>query len=36
MFHEASRPNPFGLLGAMFIIEGLGSIKAAEWGRRAA
>jgi hypothetical protein len=24
MFHEASRPNPFGLLGAMFIIEGLG------------
>jgi 3-oxoacyl-[acyl-carrier-protein] synthase-3 len=33
MFHEASRPNPFGLLGAMFIIEGLGSIKAAEWGR---
>ncbi len=36
MFHEASRPNPFGLLGAMFIIEGLGSIKAAEWGRRVA
>ncbi len=35
MFHEASKPNPFGLLGAMFIIEGLGSIKAAEWGRRA-
>ena len=35
MFHEASRPNPFGLLGAMFIIEGLGSIKAAEWGRMA-
>jgi heme oxygenase-like protein len=35
MFHEASRPNPFGLLGAMFIIEGLGSIKAAEWGRLA-
>jgi 3-oxoacyl-[acyl-carrier-protein] synthase-3 len=34
MFHEASKPNPFGLLGAMFIIEGLGSIKAAEWGRR--
>jgi 3-oxoacyl-[acyl-carrier-protein] synthase-3 len=34
MFHEASRPNPFGLLGAMFIIEGLGSIKAAEWGGR--
>jgi Iron-containing redox enzyme len=33
MFHEASRPNPFGLLGGMFIIEGLGSIKAAAWGR---
>jgi hypothetical protein len=33
MFHEASKRNPFGLLGAMFIIEGLGSIKAAEWGR---
>ncbi|HKD20659.1 MAG TPA: iron-containing redox enzyme family protein [Rhizomicrobium sp.] len=33
MFHEASRSNPFGLLGAMWIIEGLGSIKAAEWGR---
>ena len=35
MFHEASRPNPFGLLGAMWIIEGLGSVKAAEWGRAA-
>lgn len=34
MFHEASKPNPFGLLGAMWIIEGLGSIKAAEWGER--
>jgi hypothetical protein len=33
MFHEASRPDPFGLLGAMFVIEGLGSIKAAPWGR---
>jgi hypothetical protein len=33
MFHEASKPDPFGLLGAMWIIEGLGSIKAAEWGR---
>ncbi|WP_337187698.1 iron-containing redox enzyme family protein [Phenylobacterium sp.] len=32
MFHEASKPNPFGLLGAMWIVEGLGSIKAAEWG----
>ena len=35
MFHEASKPNPFGLLGAMWIIEGLGSLKAAEWGRLA-
>ncbi len=35
MFHEASRPNPFGLLGAMWIIEGLGSIKAGQWGRLA-
>jgi 3-oxoacyl-[acyl-carrier-protein] synthase-3 len=34
MFHEASRPNPFGLLGAMWIIEGLGSVKAREWGER--
>jgi 3-oxoacyl-[acyl-carrier-protein] synthase-3 len=33
MFHKASRPNPFGLLGAMWIIEGLGSIKAKEWGQ---
>ena len=32
MFHEASQPNPFGLLGAMWNIEGLGSIKAREWG----
>lgn len=35
MFHEASKPNPFALLGAMWIIEGLGSIKAKEWGRKA-
>ena len=34
MFHEASKPDPFGLLGAMWIIEGLGQIKALEWGRR--
>ncbi len=32
MFHEASRPDPFGLLGAMWIIEGLGSIEARPWG----
>lgn len=35
MFHEASKPNPFGLLGAMWVIEGLGSIKAGEWGAMA-
>ena len=32
MFHEASKPDPFALLGAMWIIEGLGSIKARPWG----
>lgn len=32
MFHEASKPDPFGLLGAMWIIEGLGSVKARPWG----
>jgi 3-oxoacyl-[acyl-carrier-protein] synthase-3 len=35
MYHQASQPNPFGLLGAMWIIEGLGQIKALEWGRLA-
>jgi len=34
MFHEASKPDPFGLLGAMWIIEGLGSIKARPWGEK--
>ena len=29
-----SQPDPFGLLGAMWIIEGLGQVKALEWGRR--
>ena len=32
MFERATRPNPFELLGAMFIIEGLGQKKATEWG----
>lgn len=32
MFHRASQPNPFDLLGAMFMIEGLGQRKAREWG----
>ena len=35
MFHEASKPDPFGLLGAMWIIEGLGSVKARPWGLKA-
>lgn len=33
MYHQAGQPNPFHLLGAMWIIEGLGSQKASEWGR---
>jgi len=33
MFHRASQPNPFDLLGAMFIIEGLGARKAARWAQ---
>jgi 3-oxoacyl-[acyl-carrier-protein] synthase-3 len=32
MFHRASQDNPFDLLGAMFIIEGLGAQLAARWG----
>lgn len=32
MFHRASQENPVDLLGAMFIIEGLGSQLAARWG----
>jgi 3-oxoacyl-[acyl-carrier-protein] synthase III len=31
---RASRENPFDLVGAMFIIEGLGRRVAGEWGRR--
>ena len=34
MFDTASRPDPVGLLGAMFIIEGLGTGKASEWAAR--
>lgn len=33
MFHRASQPDPFDLLGAMFIIEGLGNRVAGKWGR---
>jgi 3-oxoacyl-[acyl-carrier-protein] synthase-3 len=32
MFHRASEPNPLDLLGAMFIIEGLGNRLALRWG----
>jgi 3-oxoacyl-[acyl-carrier-protein] synthase-3 len=32
MFHRASQPNPFDLLGGMFIIEGLGNRMAGHWG----
>lgn len=31
MFHRSSQPNPFALLGAMFIIEGLGMAMAGTW-----
>ena len=33
MFHRASQPNPFDLLGAMFIIEGMGNRIALNWGK---
>jgi 3-oxoacyl-[acyl-carrier-protein] synthase-3 len=31
MFHRASQPDPLDLLGAMFVIEGLGRLKAGQW-----
>jgi 3-oxoacyl-[acyl-carrier-protein] synthase-3 len=34
LFQQASLPDPVDLLGAMFIIEGLGSAKAAGWAQR--
>lgn len=34
MYHSATQTNPFDLLGAMFIIEGLGQKKAGVWGRK--
>lgn len=34
MFQQASQPNPLGLLGAMFIIEGLGRNVAGQWASR--
>ena len=33
MFQQASKPNPLDLLGAMFIIEGIGKRLAGYWGR---
>lgn len=34
MFHRASQENPFDLLGAMYIIEGLGMRVANRWGEK--
>lgn len=34
MYHSASQPNPTGLLGAMFIIEGLGNRLAGDWAAK--
>ena len=36
VFHRASLPDPVDLLGAMFVIEGLGTRKAAGWADRLA
>jgi len=33
MYQAASRPDPVGLLGAMFIIEGLGNTMAGPWAK---
>ena len=34
MLHMASQENPFALIGAMFIVEGLGNRIARQWGER--
>jgi 3-oxoacyl-[acyl-carrier-protein] synthase III len=34
MFHQAGQPDPVDLLGAMFVIEGLGARNAAGWADR--
>jgi 3-oxoacyl-[acyl-carrier-protein] synthase-3 len=34
MFHQASQPDPLDLFGAMFIIEGLGFSRAANWAKQ--
>lgn len=31
MFHQAGQPDPVDLLGAMFVVEGLGTAKALRW-----
>jgi 3-oxoacyl-[acyl-carrier-protein] synthase-3 len=36
VFHRAGQPDPVDLLGAMFVIEGLGAAKAAGWADRLA
>ena len=33
MFHKAGKENPIDLLGAMFVIEGLGNRMALKWGK---
>lgn len=34
LMHQASQPNPFGMLGAMWIIEGLGQKMAQDWATK--
>jgi 3-oxoacyl-[acyl-carrier-protein] synthase-3 len=34
MFHHAGLPDPIDMLGSMFVIEGLGTKKAAEWAEQ--
>jgi 3-oxoacyl-[acyl-carrier-protein] synthase-3 len=34
LFHQASQPDPVDLLGAMFVIEGLGAAKVRDWSVR--
>jgi 3-oxoacyl-[acyl-carrier-protein] synthase-3 len=34
LMHRASEPNPVGLLGAMWIVEGLGEKMAKDWAER--
>ncbi len=35
MYQQASKPDPFAMIGSMWIIEGLGSQKARDWGKAA-